>query len=110
MRTGEIFLVLAVMLTAGRGSASPNSLLSKVKTDMKFKDSTIDQQTIYSIEVERISTSEEDEPVKCTASPKKIKVSSDFELVDSFDFAYDIDDPMPFDSELMEGLFVLRRK
>lgn len=79
MRTGEIFLVLAVMLTAGRGSASPNSLLSKVKTDMKFKDSTIDQQTIYSIEVERISTSEEDEPVKCTASPKKIKVSSDFE-------------------------------
>ncbi|OYP31101.1 class I SAM-dependent methyltransferase [Rhodopirellula sp. MGV] len=38
------------------------------------------------------------------------KVSDRWELVESFDFAYDIDDPLPFDSELLEGLFVLRRK
>ncbi|WP_372896900.1 class I SAM-dependent methyltransferase [Stieleria sp.] len=38
------------------------------------------------------------------------KVSDQFELVESFDFAYDIDDPLPFDKELLEGLFVLRKK
>lgn len=38
------------------------------------------------------------------------KVKDRFELVESFDFAYDIDDPLPFDSDLMEALFVLRRK
>ncbi len=37
------------------------------------------------------------------------KVSDRFELVESFDFAYDIDDPLPFDKELLEGLFVLRK-
>ncbi|MCO8120489.1 methyltransferase domain-containing protein [Stieleria sp. TO1_6] len=38
------------------------------------------------------------------------KVDDQFELVQSFDFAYDIDDPLPFDKELIEGLFVLRRR
>ena len=38
------------------------------------------------------------------------KVGDQFELVESFDFAYDIDDPLPFDKELIEGLFVLRRR
>ena len=37
------------------------------------------------------------------------KVGDQFELVDSFDFSYDIEDPLPFDKELLEGLFVLRR-
>lgn len=37
------------------------------------------------------------------------KVDDQFELADSFDFAYDIDDPLTFDKELLEGLFVLRR-
>jgi SAM-dependent methyltransferase len=37
------------------------------------------------------------------------KVSDRFELVESFDFSYDIDEPLPFDKELLEGLFVLRR-
>lgn len=36
------------------------------------------------------------------------KVDDRFELVESFDFAYDIDDPLPFDKELLEALFVLR--
>ncbi|MCC9601664.1 methyltransferase domain-containing protein [Stieleria sp. JC731] len=38
------------------------------------------------------------------------KVADRWELVESFDFAYDIDDPLPFDKELLEGLFVLRKK
>ena len=38
------------------------------------------------------------------------KVRDVFEIADSFDFAYDIDDPMPFDKELLEALLVLRRK
>jgi SAM-dependent methyltransferase len=38
------------------------------------------------------------------------KVEDQFELVESFDFAYDIDDPLPFDKELLEGLFVLRKR
>lgn len=37
------------------------------------------------------------------------KVEDRFELVESFDFAYDIDDPLPFDKELLEALFVLRK-
>lgn len=38
------------------------------------------------------------------------KVDDQFELAESFDFAYDIDDPLPFDKELIEGLFVLRKR
>ncbi|WP_436715021.1 class I SAM-dependent methyltransferase [Roseiconus lacunae] len=38
------------------------------------------------------------------------KVSDRWELAESYDFAYDIDDPLPFDKELLEGLFILRRK
>ena len=38
------------------------------------------------------------------------KVDDQFELVESFDFSYDIEDPLPFDKELLEGLFVLRRR
>ena len=38
------------------------------------------------------------------------KVSDQLELVGSYDFANDIDDPLPFNDELDEGLFVLRRR
>lgn len=38
------------------------------------------------------------------------KVSDQFEVAESFDFSYDIDDPLPFDKELLEALFVLRRR
>jgi SAM-dependent methyltransferase len=38
------------------------------------------------------------------------KVDDRFELVESFDFSYDIDDPQPFDKELIEALLVLRRR
>ncbi|MEO1615642.1 MAG: class I SAM-dependent methyltransferase [Planctomycetota bacterium] len=38
------------------------------------------------------------------------KLGDRFELLESFDFSYDIDEPMEFDSELMEGVFVLRKK
>lgn len=38
------------------------------------------------------------------------KVDDCFELVESFDFAYDIDDPLPFDKELLEALLILRKK
>ncbi|OUT60769.1 MAG: SAM-dependent methyltransferase [Rhodopirellula sp. TMED11] len=37
------------------------------------------------------------------------KASDRFELVETFDFGYDIDDPQPFDSELLEALLVLRK-
>ncbi|KAA5543663.1 methyltransferase domain-containing protein [Roseiconus nitratireducens] len=38
------------------------------------------------------------------------KVDDRFEIVRSFDFSYDIDDPLPLDKELIEALVVLRRK
>jgi SAM-dependent methyltransferase len=38
------------------------------------------------------------------------KVGDELELVESYDFAYDIDDPVPFDQELLEGVFVLRKR
>ncbi|MEM0927375.1 MAG: class I SAM-dependent methyltransferase [Planctomycetota bacterium] len=38
------------------------------------------------------------------------KLESEFELVESFDFSYDIDEPCEFDSDLMEGVFILRKR
>ncbi|MEO1526621.1 MAG: class I SAM-dependent methyltransferase [Planctomycetota bacterium] len=38
------------------------------------------------------------------------KVDDRFEIVESFDLSYDIDDPLPFDKELVEALLVLRRR
>ncbi|MEM6473749.1 MAG: methyltransferase domain-containing protein [Planctomycetota bacterium] len=38
------------------------------------------------------------------------KLNDRFELVESYDFSYDIDEPCEFDSDLMEGVFILRRK
>ena len=38
------------------------------------------------------------------------KVDDRFEIVDSFDLSYDIEDPLPFDKELVEALLVLRRR
>ena len=38
------------------------------------------------------------------------KLDDCFEIVESFDLSYDIDDPLPFDKELVEALLVLRRR
>ena len=78
----QVFCILVyvlVLLQTGCSAQSPNMLISKVKTDKKYTSSEIPEDSIYTIEVERISTTHEEEAVKCSSLPKKVKVSSQFE-------------------------------
>ena len=57
----------------------PLSLVSKVKTDKQLTHQTIPLDSIYIIEAERVSSTQEDGLNKCSPMPKSIKVASEFE-------------------------------
>ena len=41
---------------------------------------------------------------------RTLRAVPEFELLDVFDFWYDIDDPLKFDDEITDTVFVLRKR
>lgn len=61
--------VLALVYGSQQKEA-PTSLISKLKTDKRYIEGSLNPKNIYAIDVERVATSREDETSKCVAQQK----------------------------------------
>lgn len=66
----QCIMALCVLVTYCTQKEGPTRVISKVKTDKTYVETSLNPKNVYSIDIDRIATNKEDETSKCSAQQK----------------------------------------
>lgn len=63
-------IVICMLVVHCIQKEGPTRVISKVKTDKTYVETSLNPKNVYSIDIDRIATNKEDETSKCSAQQK----------------------------------------